>query len=143
MLIEFLKRQLSPTLSLATNTGIAPPNAGKLADMGFVEYLLDFWCPDSPYVRKKAKVDGEALSAAYVKANRHDIETHVKTYPSFYRLSIGDLTAGMIEDWKLWAIETQGLSGRVNIILSAMRVPIRYAVRRQELPADPFSSVDR
>jgi integrase len=84
------------------------------------------------------------LSAAYVKANRHDIETHVKAYQGFHRLSLGALTAGMVEDWKLWAIETHGLSGRrVNAIISAMRVPIRYAVRRQELPADPFSSVDK
>jgi integrase len=144
LLIEYLKHQLSPAPATATGIGIAPVNTGRLADMGFVKYLLDFWRDDSVYIRKKAKVDGEALSAAYVKANRHDIETHVKTYPGLRGLSIGELTAGMIEDWKLWAIETHGLSGRrVNAVISAMRVPVRYAVRRQELAADPFALVEK
>jgi integrase len=112
--------------------------------MGLVKYLLDFWRADSAYIRKKAKVDGEALSQAYVKANRRDIETHVKTYQGFHDLPLGMLTAGMIEDWKLWAMEARGLSGRrVNVIIGAMRVPVRYAVRRQELAADPFAPVGK
>jgi integrase len=41
-------------------------------------------------------------------------------------------------------METRGLSGRrVNAVVSAMRVPVRYAVRRQELAADPFASVGK
>jgi riboflavin synthase len=66
-----------------------------------VEYLLDFWRDDGAYARKKARVDGEALSRAYLKANRHDIETHVKTYPGFRDLPMGAITADAIEDWKL------------------------------------------
>jgi hypothetical protein len=55
MLIEFLKRQLSPTLSLATNTGIAPPNAGKLADMGFVSICWTFGAPIALTSAKKLR----------------------------------------------------------------------------------------
>ncbi|MDR1398621.1 MAG: site-specific integrase [Treponema sp.] len=143
MLIDYLKRQLSPATALPIVETIAV-NSGKLSGRGFVEYLLDFWRADGVYARKKARVDGEALSQAYLKTNRHDIETHVKTYPGFRVLPMNALTAGLVEDWKLWAIETRGLSGRrVNTIISAMRVPIRYAVRRQELTVDPFASVDR
>jgi integrase len=144
LLIEYLKRQLSPAPTTVTSAAIVPVNTGRLADIGLVKYLLDFWRDDSAYIRKKAKVDGEALSATYVKANRHDIETHVKTYPGLRGLSIGELTAGMIEDWKLWATETRGLSGRrVNAVISTMRVPVRYAVRRQELAVDPFAPVEK
>jgi integrase len=134
LLIDYLKRGLLP----------APINEGKQSGTGFVEYLLAFWSADTPYARKKAKVDAEPLSAVYIKANHHDIETHVATCPDFRGLSLGALTAGAIEDWKLWAMETRGLSGRrVNAIISAMRVPVRYAISRQELTINPFASVDK
>jgi hypothetical protein len=68
LLIEYLKRQLSPTPAtsaevVATKVGIAPVHTSKQADMGLVKYLLDFWRDDSAYVRKKAKVDGEGAVA--------------------------------------------------------------------------------
>ena len=142
LLIDYLKRQLSPAMAPIVETVVI--NSGKLSGKGFVEYLLGFWRADSTYTRKKAKVDSEALSLAYIKGNQQDIEAHVKTYPGFRGLPLGALTAGMIEDWKLWVIETHELSGRrVNAVISAMRVPIRYAVRRQELVVDPFASVDK
>ncbi|MDR2417867.1 MAG: site-specific integrase [Treponema sp.] len=143
LLIDYLRRQLSPVPAHSVAETVAA-NSGKLSGKGFIQYLLDFWRADSPYARKKAKVDGEALSVAYIADNRRNIETYVKTYQGFRGLSLGALTAGAIEDWKLWVIETRGLSGRrVNAVISAMRVPIRYAVRRQELSADPFASVDK
>lgn len=143
LLIDYLKRQLSPVTAFPIVETVAI-NSGKLSDKGFVEYLLDFWRIDGDYARKKVMVDGKALSRAYLKANRNDIETRVKTYHGFRDLPLNALTTGLIEDWKLWAIETQKLTGRrVNAVIGAMRVPVRYAVKRQELAIDPFASVDK
>jgi hypothetical protein len=141
LLIDYLKRGILP--APVPTTGLAPVNAGKLSNTGFVEYLLAFWSVDSAYARKKAKVDEEPLSADYIKDNHRNIETRVAACPGLQSVSLGALTAGDIEDWKLWAIE-QGLSGRrVNAIISAMRVPVRCAISRQELIGDPFASVDK
>jgi integrase len=142
LLIDYIKRRLLPAPAPATE--IAAVNAGKLAETGFVEYLLGFWSADSPYIRRKAKIDGEALSMEYIATNRRDVEKLVAPFPGFRDLPLGALTSGLVEDWMLWAVEDKGMSGRrINAVLGAMRVPVRYAVRRQELKQDPFTGVDR
>jgi integrase len=125
-------------------TGPAPVNAGKLSGTNFVEYLLAFWSADSSYVRRKAKGDKDALSMEDITTNRRDMEKRVAPFPGFRDLPLGALTSGLIEDWMLWAVEDKEMSGRrINAVLGAMRVPVRYAVRRQELKQDPFAGIDR
>ena len=48
---------------------------------------------------------------------------------------------GMIEDWKLWALEKGVGVRRVNAVLQAMRTAVHYAVSRGDLPIDPFRAV--
>jgi integrase len=69
------------------------------------------------------------------------IRLHVAPYKGFKGLYLPDVNAGVIRDWMLWEIEG-GVSGiRINKALQAMRVPMRYAISRDELKRDPFEKV--
>ncbi len=107
----------------------------------FLDYVEAFWTQTSPYVRERAIVARKPLSARYVKENHECVRLHMASFPSFKGLALKNLTPGQILDWMRWAAE-QGLgSRRINIVLQAMRVATRYAVKREELSRDPFALV--
>jgi integrase len=109
----------------------------------FTDYVADFWTADSPYCREAAVVNQRPLSAAYIDLNHKDVKRHLETYPPFARLALKNVTSGHIRDWRIWAAE-KGLSGsRINTIMKAMRVAVRYAVDRGDLPADPFLKIGK
>ncbi len=111
------------------------------ADDLFLDYVKAFWTPESPYVRDRALVAKKPLSFAYVQNNHDDVTRHLQPFPGFKGLPLKDLTPGRIQDWMRWAVE-QGLSARrINTVLQAMRIPVRYAVRREEITRDPFAKV--
>jgi integrase len=139
-LIEYLKHQTVPPPLAISST----PHGKRYKAEGelLLSYLRDFWKPDSPYAQRKAKVEGETLSSEYIHNNARDIERHIAPYPPFEGLTLGDLTAGMIDDWMLWAAD-RGLSGRrINAVVQVMRVPVRRAIKRQELGTNPFATVE-
>ena len=107
----------------------------------FTRYVEDFWEPDSVYVRECALVDKKPLSLSYIKMNHGIAVNHVTPYPGFKGLYLPDLSSGLIHDWMLWEAE-RGVSGiRINKALQAMRIPVRYALSRDELRRDPFKNV--
>jgi len=107
----------------------------------FVQYLTDFWQPDSAYARECSLIDRKPLSLSYIKMNSGIVRLHIAPYKGFKGLYLPDITAGIIKDWMLWEIEG-GVSGmRINKALQAMRVPVRYAISRDELKRDPFEKV--
>ena len=109
----------------------------------FLDYLESFWKHDSPYVKSKRLVDKKPLSAMYLENNAAGIRLHVKPYEKFKNLRISEVKAGVIEDWKIWAIEKGVGTRRINAMLQAMSVPKRYAYDRGDIDANPFNRVKR
>jgi integrase len=56
---------------------------------------------------------------------------------------LSKLKAGIVKDWQLWAMEHGATPRSCNIALQALRVPIRDAVMRGEIPADPLAIVKK
>jgi hypothetical protein len=84
----------------------------KIPEKSFVQYVSDFWLPDSPYVRECAAVNKQPLSAAYVNLHHEDVRRHVEPFPGFRGITLHILTAGLIRDWMIWA---RGLQAAVSI----------------------------
>jgi integrase len=143
LILEEMKREAEgmadqPDTTVPAEDPLAPENP---ANQSFVSFVSDFWTPDSKYVREKKAVDKIPLSLAYIKNNHEDIRRHVQPFPGFAGLTLGGLTRAIIRDWKLWAAES-GLSGRkINIVLQAMRVPVRDAYKNEHIDKDPFFNV--
>ena len=106
------------------------------ADQPFLSYLEDFWKPSSPYVKECASIKKKPLSAYYVHQNAVNVKLHVKPCPKLNKITLRELTSGLIRDWMTWAVD-KGLSSRtINSVLSTMRVAVHYAVDREELDRD-------
>ncbi|MDR1105145.1 MAG: hypothetical protein LBL44_02190, partial [Treponema sp.] len=92
----------------------------------FVQYLEDFWTPDSPYVREAALVKKRPLSVYYIHMNHEDVRRHITPFPPFQGIMLQRLAPAMIRDWLTW-MAGKGLSGhRINHVLMGMRVAVRY-----------------
>jgi integrase len=107
----------------------------------FIQHVADFWLPDSPYVRECALVKKKPLSVDYVIMNHENVRRHIEPFPAFQSITLRSLTPGIIRDWMTWAA-SNGRSGRsINTALQAMRIPVRYALAREELDRDPFRNI--
>ena len=122
---------------MLTRINFKPLQSKKL----FINYLEDFWTPDSPYIQEAALVKKRPLSAAYIHMNHEDVRRHIASFPAFRGITLHALSPAMIRDWLVW-MAGKGLSGhRINRVLLMMRVAVRYAVTREELHRDPFKGV--
>lgn len=109
----------------------------------YLVFLESFWKDDSKYVKSKRIAEKKPLSNYYVYLNATGIQKYVKPFPGFQKINLADLKPGMIEDWKLWALEAGVGSRRINAILQSMAVPVRYALSRDEISRDPFLKVKK
>jgi len=110
-------------------------------DSQFLLYLENFWKPNSPYVKEQATLRKNPLSVYYVKQNAVNIRLHIQDFPKFKKLTMRELTAGIIKDWMAWAAD-KGVSSRtINLSLSTMRVAVNYAYDREELERNPFRKI--
>ena len=118
-----------------------PTISFRTSDLTLIQYVEKFWQLDSPYFREHEKIYDHKLSAYYSKSHLDVIRLHVVPYPPFSHIGIEKLTAGLIRDWMLWLAE-RGVSGsRINRAMQALRVPLRYAIERDEAKADPFTKI--
>lgn len=115
----------------------------KESDPLLVEFLTAFWAPGSRYIRSREIVDQKPLSLDYLDHNRRAIQLYIAPYPGFKSLRLSKLKAGIVKDWQLWAMEHGATPRSCNIALQALRVPIRDAVMRGEIPADPLAIVKK
>ena len=119
----------------------------KIADTPLIEYLENFWKPDSPYVMECALVRKKPLSSYYVYQNAVNVLRYVVTFPKFEGITLQNLASGLLRDWIAWMASREGAAGRmlsgrrVNAIVQTVRVAVRYAVDREELYRDPFHKV--
>lgn len=111
--------------------------------LSYLSFLESFWKEGSPYIKSKRIAEKKPLSTYYVQLNAAGIEKHVKPFPGFQKITLADLKPGMIEDWKLWALEKGVGSRRINAVLQSMAVAVRYALSRGEIPLDPFLTVKK
>jgi integrase len=107
----------------------------------FLDYVEQFWTPDSPYCKEAANLKKKPLSAAYITLNHEAVGRHMRKFPGFAGVTLDKLTAGMIRDWMLYANERGTSDRKINMVLQAMRIAVRDAVMRQELKSDPFKNV--
>jgi len=113
----------------------------KTHKTSFLDYVENFWRPESPYCREAANLRKKPLSIAYITQNREAVKKHLRPFPGFAGIALEQLTAGIIRDWMLWANGNGASDRRINIVLQAVRVAVRYAVEREELKRDPFRNV--
>ncbi len=110
-------------------------------EKSFIQYVSDFWLPDSPYVRECALVKKRPLAAAYIDLHHKDVGRHIAPFPGFWEISLRQLTPGHIRDWMRWMAERGMKGGRINKVMQAMSVAVHYAVAREELERDPFKNI--
>jgi integrase len=136
-LIQFLKKQPEPP-----EPNPAVSNRTKPAtDIPLVQYIADFWTPNSRYAKEKTLVKGKALSAVYIKLNHDDVARHIKSFPPFQDLRLGDLTSGLIRDWMIWMAERGASGRRINSVLQTIRVAVKDLADREDLDFNPFRRV--
>jgi integrase len=116
---------------------LAPESSAKT----FIQYVSEFWLPDSSYARECAQVKKKPLSAKYLQGHRDDTRLHIATFPGFQGIGIQELTPGLIRDWMTWAAEKGLKGGRINKVMEAMRGAVKYAFLREELSRDPFKDI--
>jgi integrase len=132
------RRREAEEAARAMLAGLKLNNAPKTV---FLDYVEQFWTPNSHYCREAANLKKKPLSAAYITQNHEAVRRHMRQFSGFAGITLDKLTAGMIRDWMLWA-NAKGMSDRkINIVLQAMRIAVRYAVMREELKSDPFKNV--
>ncbi len=118
-----------------------------LEDISFVDYsslityLKDFWKVDSAYCKYRSLVEGNPHSTYYLQMNRMGIEQFIEIYPPFKNLRISELTAAMVNDWKLWLIEKGVGKRRINTLLQTLKTPYSYAYSRDEIPENPLVKI--
>ena len=115
----------------------------RKSDPLFIDYLTDFWKPEGPYARQKRISENHPLSAQYLGNNQRAIRLHVASGPVLAHVTLSRLKAGQINDWKLWALERGTGRRTVNYALQAIRVAVRQAVERGDLPQDPLAPVKK
>lgn len=118
-----------------------PAISFNTSDLTLIQYIKKFWQPDSPYFREHEKVYDHKLSAYYAQSHLDVIRLHVSPYPPFAHIGIEKLTAGLIRDWMLWLAERGASGSRINRAMQAVRVPLRYAIERDEAKVDPFTKI--
>jgi len=134
-------------------TDIKPAAVSQAATAPLIEYLKNFWTPDSEYAQFKRDVEKKPLTPYYIKMNHDDIRRHVEPFSGFEGVTVGNLGKPILKKWLIWlagrktqrrkkdgtAIEGNTLSGRrANSVIQAVRVAIRWAVDNEEINTDPF-----
>jgi integrase len=124
-----------------------------VANTPLIQYLENFWTPESDYAKYNRDVKDDPLTPYYIEMNHEDIRRHVQPFPGFEGVTLGSLSKAILKSWMIWlagrrkvrtlkdgTIKDYGkLSGRrANAVLQAVRVAVRWAVDNEEIPADPF-----
>jgi len=147
VLVEGKKERRDEALKAAekyeAERSLETSNVKNIANIPLLEYVENFWQPDSEYVREKAALEHKPLSNHYLLTNRQIIKNKINTFDGFKNISLSELTKPIIRQWKLWLAE-QGYSGRsINGAMLALRVPIKRAFADDVIPIDPFNGVQR
>jgi hypothetical protein len=93
------KKERKREAELKANEMLKEIRFGKdTADQSLLSYLENFWKPDSSYVKECANIKKKPLSTYYVQQNAKNVEIHIKPFSKFKKVTLRELTAGMIKD---------------------------------------------
>jgi integrase len=135
------KRERRREAEEAARTMLLEIKLNHTYDILFLDYVENFWTPESPYCREASCLKKKPLALSYIAMNREAVHLHMRPFPGFAGITLCSLTAGLVRDWQLWGND-RGMSERkINIVLQAMRVAVRYAVEREEIKNDPFKNI--
>jgi integrase len=112
-------------------------------DPFLIDFVTAFWAPESRHIKSRAMVDKRPLSTEYLSHNRRSITLYLSPFPGFKALRLSKLKAGIVKDWQLWVMERGGTPRSCNMALQTLRVPVRDAVTRGELPGDPLAIIKK
>ena len=152
---------LQPTEPQSTVTApqIAPNSNQKktVANTPLIEYLSNFWTPESEYAQFKKDVEKNPLTPYYIEMNHDDVRRHVAPFPGFDGVTVGSLNKAILKKWLIWLAgrkvqrrkkvdgvivtyetDTPLSSRRTNSVLQGVRVAVRWAVDNEEIENDPF-----
>ena len=68
-----------------------------------LEYVENFWQPDSEYVREKVLVERKPISAHYLLTNRRMVETKMKSFPGLANIALCELSKPVIRQMETMA----------------------------------------
>jgi integrase len=106
-----------------------------------ITYLKDFWREDSPYCKYRRLVEDRPLTNKYLDDNQKGVEYYIKSYPPFQQLKISELTAPMVNDWKLWLVERGTGKRRINTLIQTLKTAFAFAYSRDEVPENPLLKI--
>jgi len=119
----------------------AVPTIKTVANTSLIDYLSNFWTPESEYARFKKDVKNKALTPYYIEMNHEDVRRHVEPFPGFEGVTVGTLTKAILKKWMIWLagrrktrtkkdgtiIDEGTISGRrANAVLQAVRVAVQH-----------------
>jgi len=104
-----------------------------------VDALINFWQRNSEYVKSR-KLDGHILSNAYIDKTRFYIESLVKTFSSFNKLRLSQVTPRILDKWRSTVGYSSASCKGVNHALNGIRVFLRWAFFQGIIPNDPTTS---
>lgn len=135
---------------------INTPNQTQYTTVGntpLIQYLKNFWTPNSEYANFKKDVEKKPLSQDYIEMNYDDIKRHIEPFPGFNGVTVGTLNKAILKKYLIWLagrktqrrkkdgtiIEGNTLSSRrANSILQSVRVAVRWAFDNEDILIDPF-----
>jgi hypothetical protein len=88
------------------------PSGITTADMPIIQYLLDFWTPESEYAKYKSGVKKRPLSAYYIAMNHDDVKRHIASFPGFQNSTLGNISRKLLKEWLIWMSAKKVVHGR-------------------------------
>lgn len=108
----------------------------------FGAYTADWWLWDKcSYIKRKLRTRNR-FSPSYAASMRSMLVTYIK--PVFEKKCISEITAGDIERWRESLVDVHSLSRLTsNHVLANLKIILREAARKQDIPFDPSAAVER
>lgn len=110
--------------------------------ISFKDYTKYWWDWDKcAYIKRKLRTRNR-YSSSHAASQRAALLRYIK--PAFDKKKMTDITTGDIERWRESLVDAHGLSRvTANHILANLKVILREAARRQDIPYDPSAVVER
>jgi hypothetical protein len=91
-----------------------PAQPRSIAKTPFIQYLLNFWTPESDYAQYKSGVKKRPLSAYYIRMNHDDVKRHIAPFPGFQDITLETLNRKLLKKWLIWmAGKKLSINGRM------------------------------
>jgi integrase len=109
--------------------------------MSAAEFVSAFWQPESRYNQEKIMYTKKPYSSGYLYINQNIVETYIKKYDVFNKIALGELTKGIICDYRIHLYKQGKSENRINTIMQTLSVPINDTFDRGEITTNPILGV--